>query len=127
MATETQSQQSAHVLSVTRTGIAAVLGVLAAFGSWYLTQDAASMDVAAKDQTAQLLVLVAVVVQPLLQRLLGIYKDDFGAKDLLFILLVTFAMWFVTWTVILTSGADAAQSGEQALAGAKHALAVIAY
>jgi hypothetical protein len=126
MATETQSQRKAHVLSVTRTGIAALLGVLAAFGSYLLTQDAATMDAAARDQTAQLLVLVAVVVQPVLQRLLGIYKDDFGAKDFLFILLVTFAMWFVTWTVILTSGADA-ENATTALAGAKHALAVLGH
>ncbi|MFC6951493.1 hypothetical protein [Halorubellus litoreus] len=122
MATETQSQRQAHVLAVTRTGIAAGLGVAAAFGSWFLTQDMTAA-AASKDQTAQLIVLAAVVVQPLLQQAMGIYKDDFGAKDFLFILLITFSMWFVTWTVILTSDAHAAAAANEALAsGAKHAL-----
>jgi hypothetical protein len=122
MATETQSQRQAHVLAVTRTGIAAGLGVAAAFGSWFLTQDMTAA-AASKDQTAQLIVLAAVVVQPLLQQALGIYKDDFGAKDFLFILFITFSMWFVTWTVILTSDAHAAAASSEALAsGAKHAL-----
>jgi len=127
MATETQSQRNAHVLSVTRTGIAALLGVLAAFGSWYLTQDLAPME-AAKDQTAQYIVLVAILVQYPLQKVLGILKDDFGAKDFLFILFITFSMWFVTWTVILTSGAHASANTDKALAaGAKNALAAIQY
>ncbi|WP_323675012.1 hypothetical protein [Halorubellus sp. PRR65] len=123
MATETQSQRQAHVLSVTRTGIAAALGVAAAFGSWFLTQDM-SAAAASKDQTAQLIVLAAVAVQPILQQVLGIYKDDFGAKDFLFILFITFSMWFVTWTIILTSDAHSAAAANEALAsGAKHALA----
>ena len=37
-------------------------------------------------------------------------------------------MWFVTWTVILTSGAHASANTEKALAaGAKNALAAIQY
>jgi hypothetical protein len=123
MATESQSQRQAHVLAVTRTGIAAFLGVAAAFGSWFLTQDM-SAAAASKDQTAQLIVGVAIVVQPILQRALGIYKDDFGAKDFLFIVFITFAMWFVTWTIILTSGAHAEAASSEALAsGAKYVLA----
>jgi hypothetical protein len=122
MATESQSQRQAHVLAVTRTGIAAGLGVLAAFGSWFLTQDM-SAAAASRNQTAQLLVGVAIIVQPLLQQLLGVYKDDFGAKDFLFIVFITFAMWFVTWTIILTSGAHAEASTEALASGAKYALA----
>jgi len=123
MATESQSQRQAHVLAVTRTGIAAGLGVAAAFASWFLTQGMAPAD-AAGDTTAQLVVGVAIVVQPILQQVLGIYKDDFGAKDFLFIVFITFAMWFVTWTIILTSGAHAEAASSEALAsGAKYALA----
>ena len=117
MATESQSQRQAHVLAVTRTGIAAGLGVAAAFASWFLTQGMAPAD-------AELVVGVAIVVQPILQQVLGIYKDDFGAKDFLFIVFITFAMWFVTWTIILTSGAHAEAASSEALAsGAKYALA----
>jgi len=127
MATETQSQRQAHVLAVTRTGIAAFLGVAAAFGSWFVTQGIPPAE-AATDQTAQLMVGLAVLVQYPLQKVLGILKDDFGAKDFLFILFITFAMWFVTWTIILTSGAHAASRSNEALVpGAKHALAALAY
>jgi hypothetical protein len=122
MATESQSQRSAHVLSVTRTGIAALLGVLGAFGSWYLTQGLTT-DAAAMNQSAHLVVLAAILIQPPLQKLLGIFKDDFGVKDFLFILFITFSMWFVTWTIILTSDAHAARSASEAVAaGAKYAL-----
>jgi hypothetical protein len=115
MATETQSQRQAHILAVTRTGLAALTGVLAAFGSWYLTQDLPA-DEAALHQSAQLLVLAAILLQIPLQKALGIYKEDFGAKDFLFILFITFSMWFVTWTIILTADAHAAADASSALA-----------
>jgi hypothetical protein len=30
--------------------------------------------------------------------------EDFGAKDYLYVLFMTFALWFVGWTVLLTAG-----------------------
>ena len=40
---------------------------------------------------------------PVLQAL-GIDVEDFSTKDHLYVLFMTFSMWFVTWTILLTNG-----------------------
>jgi len=108
MATDTAGSDTAdsedqHFHTVTRTALSAGVGVAAAFLSASLTAGAETAAIAAQNQTAQLVVIVAIAVQPLLQRVLGVYKDDFGAKDFLFIGFMTFAFWFVTWGIMLTA------------------------
>ena len=54
----------------------------------------------------------AVVVQfPLHRGLeaagLDLDVEDFGAKDYLYVVFMTFALWFVCWTVLLTTGSGA--------------------
>ncbi|WP_435344677.1 hypothetical protein [Haloarchaeobius sp. HRN-SO-5] len=100
---DTGSAESQHFETVTRTALSAGAGVAAAFVSAMLTAGAETAAAAASDQTAQLVVVVAIAIQPLLQRLLGVYKDDFGAKDFLFIAFMTFSFWFVTWGIMLTA------------------------
>ncbi|MFD1644188.1 hypothetical protein [Haloarchaeobius litoreus] len=108
MATDTAGSDTAdsedqHFHTVTRTALSAGVGVAAAFLSASLSAGAETATIAAQNQTAQLVVIVAIAVQPLLQRLLGVYKDDFGAKDFLFIAFMTFSFWFVTWGIMLTA------------------------
>jgi hypothetical protein len=108
MATDTAGSDAAdsedqHFHTVTRTALSAGVGVAAAFLSASLTAGAETAEIAAQNQTAQLVVIVAIAVQPLLQRLLGVYKNDFGAKDFLFIAFMTFSFWFVTWGIMLTA------------------------
>ncbi|WP_267641996.1 hypothetical protein [Haloarchaeobius amylolyticus] len=109
MATETADSGTdsggQHFGTVTRTTLSAAAGVAAAFVSAWLTGDMAPA-AAALHQPAQAVVLVAIAVQPVLQRLLGVYKDDFGAKDFLFIAFMTFSMWFVTWGIMLSAQAN---------------------
>ncbi|PSQ49010.1 hypothetical protein BRD15_04350, partial [Halobacteriales archaeon SW_6_65_15] len=40
---------------------------------------------------------------PVLQ-VLGIDIEDFSTKDHLYVLFMTFSLWFVTWTILLTNG-----------------------
>ncbi|WP_435334851.1 hypothetical protein [Haloarchaeobius sp. TZWWS8] len=106
MATDTADtdveSESQHFETVTRTTLSAAAGVAAAFVSSWLTGDMTPTQ-AALHQPAQAVVLVAIAVQPVLQRLLGVYKDDFGAKDMFFIAFMTFSMWFVTWGIMLSA------------------------
>jgi len=104
MATEDADGYDTHFRSVTVTAIAALAGVVAALISMFLTTGAESATAAAKDQTAQLLVLAVIPVQLVLLRGVGLLKDDFGAKDFLFVLFMTFSMWFITFGVVLTTG-----------------------
>jgi hypothetical protein len=32
--------------------------------------------------------------------------DDFGAKDYLYVAFMTFSLWFVSWAILLTTGAS---------------------
>lgn len=107
MATETADERRQHVRAVTVTALAGLFGVGAAFVSAFLTSDLMAAEgaaQAAKDQTAQLVVVAAILVQiPLFQQS-GLYDDEFGLKLVLFIAFMTFSMWFVTWGVLLQTG-----------------------
>lgn len=103
MATESISDRHEHVRSIGVTSFAALVGVGAAVASSLLTGDAAPA-AAATDTRALLIVVGAIVLQfPLIQAL-GIYGDDeFGVKHYLFITLMTFSLWFITWGILLTT------------------------
>jgi len=92
-----------HFRAVTVTAIAALAGVGSAILSTVLTEGMAA-EAAATAQEPQFVLGGAILVQFGLLRVLGLMKDDFGAKDALFIAFVTFSMWFVTFGIALRTG-----------------------
>jgi len=57
------------------------------------------------DNVALYVLVGAIVVQfPILQAA-GFDMDDFSAKDYIFVAFMTFSLWFVTWTLLLTAQA----------------------
>lgn len=96
MATESVDRTSGHYRSVTVTTLACLMGIVTAYVSEF---------VLAADPTANvaLYVLVgAILVQfPVLQ-VAGFDLDDFSTKDYVYVAFMTFSLWFVTWTVLLT-------------------------
>jgi hypothetical protein len=36
--------------------------------------------------------------------LVAVDVEEFGAKDYLYVAFMTFSLWFVSWTIILTTG-----------------------
>jgi drug/metabolite transporter (DMT)-like permease len=104
MATDTAERRIAHVRGVTVTAIACLFGVVAAIVS-------AAIADGASDTLAIYVLAGAVIVQfPLLSLLerAGIQLDveDFGVKDYLYVAFMTFALWFVCWAILLTTGAS---------------------
>jgi len=96
MATDTVERFDAHVRGITVTALAALLGIAAAFGSFVTTSNPA-------DTTVIFALVAAIVVQfPVLQ-FTGI-KRDFSTKDYLYVAFMTFALWFVTLTILFTAG-----------------------
>ncbi|CAM2911430.1 MULTISPECIES: hypothetical protein [Halobacterium] len=88
---------AAHRRSLTVTTIATLGGVVAAFVS----------EVAVSDPTSRmgLLVLLGLVIVELgLMRAFGVDIGEFSAKDYFYVAFMTFALWFVTWGVLLTAG-----------------------
>ena len=103
MSTESISDRREHIRSVSVTSLSALLGVAAALGSVALTGDVGPVE-AAGDFRALGLVVGAILAQFVLYDVTDIYgEDEFGAKHYLFIVFMTFALWFVTWGILLTS------------------------
>ncbi|ADB62366.1 hypothetical protein Htur_3504 [Haloterrigena turkmenica DSM 5511] len=108
MSTESISDRREHIRSISVTALAALLGVAAAFGSMALVGDVSSADAAANDTRTLMLVAGAILAQFVLYDFTSIYDDDeFGPKHYLFIVFMTFSLWFVTWGILLTTGAVA--------------------
>ncbi|MFB6166337.1 MAG: hypothetical protein ABEJ31_14350 [Haloarculaceae archaeon] len=100
MATDTAERRAAHLRGLTVTTLASVAGIAAAVVSAGLTADAANP---ATDRLGLYVLVAAVLVQfPILQ-LAGIDVGDFSGKDYLYVAFMTFAMWFVSWGVLLTA------------------------
>ncbi|MFW5950127.1 MAG: hypothetical protein ACOCR6_02110 [archaeon] len=96
MAIETKRQLTGHLKSVIVTALTAVMGVLAGIGS-------ETMGLAPNDNTALLLLGGAILVQIPILQVAGVDVEDFSTKDYLYIAFMTFSMWFVTWSILLTT------------------------
>lgn len=101
MATDSAERRTAHVRSVVVTAIACLMGVVAAVVS-------AAVASGATDALGVYVLAGAVIVQfPLFRVLektgLDLRADDFGVKDYLYVFFMTFSLWFVCWTILLTT------------------------
>lgn len=104
MATNTISDRREHIRSIGVTALAALLGVGTALASAALTADAPSLEAAATETTAYVIVFAVIALQILGIKASGIYtEEEFGIKHYLFITFMTFSLWFVTWGILLTS------------------------
>jgi hypothetical protein len=100
MATDTAERRAAHVRGLKVTTLSSIAGIGAAVASSAVT---AGMENPATSDTALLVVLGAILVQFPILKGLGVDVDDFGVKDYLYVGFMTFALWFVSWGVLLTA------------------------
>ena len=101
MAETVQEERWAHIRAVSVTTIASLFGILAGVVSGHLAT-------APDDSLGVVVFAIAVFVQLPVLRALGIRIEDFGPKDYLFVAFLTFSFWFVTWAIMLTTGAELA-------------------
>ncbi|MFC7075536.1 MULTISPECIES: EMC6-like membrane protein [Haloarcula] len=97
MATDTADGMSSHMRGLTVTTITAVAGIAAAFGSNAVASGAT-------DTIGVAILAVAVLAQFPVLKVAGIGQEDLSTKDVLYIAFMTFALWFVSWGVMLTTG-----------------------
>ena len=92
-------KQADHIERIKRTLAASLIGIIVGVASFYLS------GFAVKDigLLAFMLMLAGIVVQRHLFPLLGITKTKLGAKDWFYQGFMTFAFWFMTWTILLSS------------------------
>ncbi|MFC7204662.1 hypothetical protein ACFQJC_14175 [Haloferax namakaokahaiae] len=101
MATETQTGLSKHIRGVTVTTLACLAGVAAAMVSGVLVGTTAA---AATNNVAVGVLGAFVLAQFPVLRVLGIDVNGFGVKDYLYIVFMTFSLWFISFAILLTSG-----------------------
>jgi hypothetical protein len=95
--TETVDPKASHRRSLKVTTIATLGGVAAAFVSEAVVTDPSS-------RTGLLVMLGVVAAELVLMRLFGVDIGDFSTKDHVYVLFMTFALWFITWGVLLSEG-----------------------
>lgn len=98
--TETaEDQRWAHIRGITVTSLASLFGIAAGVTASMLAE---SPD----DTLGVILFAVAVFIQFPILRVVGFEVENFGVKDYLFITFMTFCFWFVTWAIMMTTGAE---------------------
>jgi len=104
MATETDpgTDLTGHVRGVTVTTLACLGGVAAAVVAGVVVGTSPE---AASDTRALAFLVAAIAGQYPLLKAIGVDVSDFGAKDHLYVAFMTFTLWFITFAILLTSGA----------------------
>ncbi|MFB6196068.1 MAG: hypothetical protein ABEI80_07840 [Haloplanus sp.] len=103
MATETQTGLSGHVRGVTVTTLACLGGVVAAVVAGVVVGTGAA---AASDLRALAFLVAAIAGQYPVLKAVGVDVSEFGAKDHLYVAFMTFTLWFITFAILLTTGAS---------------------
>lgn len=88
---------SPYVRGVVVTTMATLSGIVAAIAS-------AMWATGPGDPMALLYLFLAVVVQFPAYQGLGIDTREFGTKDKLYVTFMTFVLWFISWTILMTAG-----------------------
>jgi len=92
-------KQTEHIVRIKRTLIASMLGIFVGVLSYYISISFA------KDSglLALMLMLACIVIQKHIFILVGMDTSKMGGKDWFYQGFMTFAFWFMTWTILLTS------------------------
>jgi len=96
-------KQAEHIARIKRTLVSSLMGIIAGVLSYYInisfSKDAGYL--------ALMLMLAGIVIQKHIFILMGMDTAKLGAKDWFYQGFMTFAFWFMTWTILLTSLAPA--------------------
>ena len=98
-----REKQAEHIGRIQRTLIACLLGIFVGFLSFFSggTPDAHGLQ--NNGLLAFMLMLAAVVVQRHIFILMGVDTGKLGGKDWFYQGFMTFALWFMTWAILLSS------------------------
>lgn len=96
MATETADRRAAHRRGVKVTAIASLAGILAGLLSSVVASGAS-------DRVGVAVLFGGILVGLGLMRVVGVEVEEFSTKDHLYVTFMTFSLWFITWTILLTT------------------------
>jgi hypothetical protein len=96
-------KQAEHIARIKRTLVASLLGILTGILSYWSGGTPTPAGLQENGFLAFMLMLAGIVVQKHIFILLGMDTSKLGAKDWFYQGFMTFAFWFMTWTILLTS------------------------
>jgi len=96
-------KQADHIDRIKRTLVACFIGILTGIASYYAggAPNAAGMQV--DGLLGFMLMLAGIVLQKHIFMLSGMDTSNLGGKDWFYQGFMTFAFWFMTWTILLTA------------------------
>ena len=93
-----------HIKRVKRTLIACIMGLVTGILSFMLGGVPDASGVQPNTMLTILLLLAGIVFQKHIFTIIGIDITELGKKDWFYQGFMTFALWFITWTILLTTG-----------------------
>ena len=96
-------KQAEHVVRIKRTLVASVIGIVTGILSYWSGGIPNAAGVQENGFLAFMLMLAGVVLQKHIFLFMGMDTSKLGAKDWFYQGFMTFAFWFMTWTILLTS------------------------
>jgi heme/copper-type cytochrome/quinol oxidase subunit 4 len=98
-----QEKQEQHIQRIKRTAIACFMGIIAGVISFLVVPPGQVTGLSNYLLLAIFIMLAGVVVQRHLFVLLKLNKPKLGNKDWVFQGFMTFAFWFITWSLLLSN------------------------
>ena len=92
-------KQAEHLDRIKRTLAASLIGIFVGGLSYYITISYSTDS----GLLALMLMIAGIVIQKHLFMLLGMDTEKLGAKDWFYQGFMTFAFWFMSWTILLTA------------------------
>jgi heme/copper-type cytochrome/quinol oxidase subunit 4 len=96
-------KQAEHVARIKRTLAASVIGIIAGGLSYWSGGIPNAAGLQENGFLAFMIMLAGIVIQKHLFIFMGMDTSKLGAKDWFYQGFMTFAFWFMTWTILLTS------------------------
>jgi len=96
-------KQAEHINRIKRTLIASFIGILTGAVSYYAGGIPTADGMQADGILGLMLMLAGIVLQKHIFMLSGMDTTKLGGKDWFYQGFMTFAFWFMTWTILLTA------------------------
>ena len=98
-----EDKQAEHIARIKRTLIASLIGIGTGATAYYLGGIPDSAGLQKDGLLGLMLMLAGIVIQKHIFILIGMDTDKLGWKDWFYQSFMTFAFWFMTWAILLTS------------------------
>jgi len=96
-------KQAEHIARIKRTLVASVIGIITGILSFWSGGNPDAAGVQPNGILAFMIMLAGVVIQKHIFLFMGMDNSKLKTKDWFYQGFLTFAFWFMTWTILLTS------------------------